>query len=604
MFRSAIMAATCASTALVAWHHVGWPLVLRAAARRPSCVPAPLADADLPTVRVVVPAHDEEAHVAAKLRNLAALDYPPDRLRVTLACDGCGDRTVGAAHEALGGIASASPGGLDAEVLDLRPNRGKLAVLQEIIHAAREEIILLTDVSAMLPPSALRLLAAHLAESGVGAAGIAYGASPDADAGERVYWALQIESRRGEAALGAPIGMHGACWAFRREAWRPIPADTINDDFVMPMQMLGDGWALRYETRAVAWEADGDDRATEARRRMRIAAGNAQQLARMPWLLDPRIGGPALAFASGKALRVAMPFLMATAGAGATVLASGSLPFAILAASGAAVLAAAAAGGRPDAAGPLRVARYVVAGHVNSARGVMGWLRGDFGTPWGRAAAAGPTAPHPCHVPPSVRAAKRASDVVIASLALVAALPFVPLIALAIRLDSPGPVVFRQMRIGRAAGDRTEVFMMRKFRTMRTDAETVSGAVWAKKGDPRVTRVGAFLRKTRLDEIPQLLNVLAGDMSIVGPRPERPGFYRRLESQIPFFSERTVGIRPGITGLAQVRQGYDTCVEDVRRKVAMDHAYALRLRSLREWAALDAWIAFRTLAVMVLGRGQ
>jgi lipopolysaccharide/colanic/teichoic acid biosynthesis glycosyltransferase len=208
------------------------------------------------------------------------------------------------------------------------------------------------------------------------------------------------------------------------------------------------------------------------------------------------------------------------------------------------------------------------------------------------------------HLPRPVAVAKRGFDVAVAVLALATTLPLWPLIALAIRLDSPGPVIFRQLRIGRALPDRTEIFVMMKFRSMRVDAEARTGAVWAAKRDPRVTRVGGFLRRTRLDELPQLVNVLRGDMSIIGPRPERPGFYRRLEREIPFFADRTAGLRPGITGLAQVCQGYDTCIADVRRKVAFDHAYALALTGLGAWLRADAVIALRTLAVMAGGRGQ
>jgi lipopolysaccharide/colanic/teichoic acid biosynthesis glycosyltransferase len=211
--------------------------------------------------------------------------------------------------------------------------------------------------------------------------------------------------------------------------------------------------------------------------------------------------------------------------------------------------------------------------------------------------------PETLHLPASVAAAKRAFDIAVALLALAITLPLWPLIALAIKLDSPGPVIFRQLRIGRARPDRTELFVMMKFRSMRTDAER-NGAVWATKRDPRVTRIGAFLRKTRLDELPQLINVLKGDMAIIGPRPERPGFYRKLEREIPFFADRTAGLRPGITGLAQVRQGYDTCIDDVRRKVAFDHAYALGLTDLRAWLLADTTIALRTVAVMAGGRGQ
>ena len=208
------------------------------------------------------------------------------------------------------------------------------------------------------------------------------------------------------------------------------------------------------------------------------------------------------------------------------------------------------------------------------------------------------------HVPTPVAAAKRCLDICIASLALLLTAPMWPLIALAIKLDSPGPVVFRQLRVGRAEENRTVLFMMWKFRSMRADAEAKSGAVWAAKRDPRITRVGLFLRKTRLDEIPQLANVLLGHMSIVGPRPERPGFYGKLETAIPFFADRTSGLRPGITGLAQVRQGYDTCIDDVRRKVGFDHAYAMRLTSILAWVVSDVSIMLRTMMVMVTGRGQ
>lgn len=147
---------------------------------------------------------------------------------------------------------------------------------------------------------------------------------------------------------------------------------------------------------------------------------------------------------------------------------------------------------------------------------------------------------------------KRLVDIAIASIGLVVTAPLWPLIALAIRINSPGPVIFRQLRVGRALSDSTELFNMMKFRSMYIDAEARSGMVWAKRNDPCITAVGNFLRKTRLDEIPRLINVLRGDMSIVGPRPERPGFYAKLERAIPFFAERTVGLRPGITGLAQV----------------------------------------------------
>ena len=208
------------------------------------------------------------------------------------------------------------------------------------------------------------------------------------------------------------------------------------------------------------------------------------------------------------------------------------------------------------------------------------------------------------YIPVSVLIAKRALDIFAALLGLTIGLCLLPILALMIKLDSKGPIFFSQLRVGQVTPDTSKMFSMYKFRTMRTDAEEATGAVLATKNDPRITRIGRFLRLTRLDEIPQLYNVFKGDMSLIGPRPERPDFYKKLEDAIPFFTERTWGLKPGITGLAQVNQGYDECIEDVRNKVSYDHAYALSLSSFFSWIRADINIVFKTLVVMVCGRGQ
>lgn len=208
------------------------------------------------------------------------------------------------------------------------------------------------------------------------------------------------------------------------------------------------------------------------------------------------------------------------------------------------------------------------------------------------------------YVHPVTALCKRAMDMSIAIVGLMMTLPLYPFIAIAIKLDSPGPVFYRQMRIGYQRDSYISLFHMIKFRTMRADAEAKSGPVWAQKNDPRITKLGNFLRKTRLDELPQLWNVMFGDMSIVGPRPERPGMCNKLESSIPFYTERTYDVVPGITGLAQVNLGYDETIDDVRNKVAYDHAYALALSSPLDWLKMDVFIMFKTFMVMVLGRGQ
>ncbi|WP_047043921.1 sugar transferase [Vibrio mexicanus] len=204
----------------------------------------------------------------------------------------------------------------------------------------------------------------------------------------------------------------------------------------------------------------------------------------------------------------------------------------------------------------------------------------------------------------SIWAAKRLFDLFGATIGLLILMPVLPFIAIAIKTTSKGPVFYKQLRVGKSTPEKMVFFEIIKFRTMYEDAESRSGAVWATENDPRITPVGRFLRKTRLDEIPQLFNVIRGDMSLIGPRPERPSFYSKLENAIPYFADRTYGVMPGITGLAQVNQGYDTCIDDVRRKVGFDHSYALSLSSLKSWFLMDMTIISKTLLVMVDGRGQ
>ncbi|MEI8354882.1 MAG: TIGR03013 family XrtA/PEP-CTERM system glycosyltransferase [Deltaproteobacteria bacterium] len=188
---------------------------------------------------------------------------------------------------------------------------------------------------------------------------------------------------------------------------------------------------------------------------------------------------------------------------------------------------------------------------------------------------------------------KRVMDIAIALILAVATLPLLPIIALLIKLDSPGPILFKQARVG----ERDVIFFIYKFRTMLRDAENRTGAVWAKQNDPRITRVGRFLRKSRLDEIPQLYNVLGGEMSIVGPRPERPEFMAELKEVVPFYSERHF-FKPGITGWAQVCYPYGASINDALEKLRYDMYY------IKNWSfALDLMILLETLKVVLFGRG-
>lgn len=224
------------------------------------------------------------------------------------------------------------------------------------------------------------------------------------------------------------------------------------------------------------------------------------------------------------------------------------------------------------------------------------------------------------------RLSKRSLDVTVAFAGLILLSPVMFMTALLVKLTSPGPAIFRQERVGlnqrgdtksarrgdvgvvpveddrRSGQDRRgdpsfgKPFVLYKFRTMRDDAEK-DGPQLATKGDARVTSIGRVLRKTRLDELPQLWNVLRGEMSLVGPRPERPVFIEKLSEEIPDYVQR-LGLRPGLTGLAQVTNGYDNEIEGFRRKVALDLLY-LQNACLRN----DIKILFRTIGVVLTGKG-
>jgi lipopolysaccharide/colanic/teichoic acid biosynthesis glycosyltransferase len=247
-------------------------------------------------------------------------------------------------------------------------------------------------------------------------------------------------------------------------------------------------------------------------------------------------------------------------------------------------------------------------------------------------------------VTPGVRVLKRIIDLTGATVGLAVTLPLYIPIGAAIYAESPGPIFYVQRRAGRLIDGSPEApdgadgpgvswatFDMLKFRTMRVDAERGTGAVISAKGDPRITRVGRILRATRLDELPQFWNVLRGDMSLVGPRPERPELLVALSAAIPFFEERTRGIKPGITGLAQVSLGYTgeaaagsevdklkstltnpfaipeaegALADDMRIKMMFDLAYAAALEHFWSYLRMELGILVKTPLVMAMSRGR
>jgi exopolysaccharide biosynthesis polyprenyl glycosylphosphotransferase len=187
-----------------------------------------------------------------------------------------------------------------------------------------------------------------------------------------------------------------------------------------------------------------------------------------------------------------------------------------------------------------------------------------------------------------------ATNFLLAAVGVAVSFPLMILTAVAVRLSSPGPILYRQRRVGMDGA----VFTVYKFRSMTVNAEADTGAVWASRNDPRVTAVGRIIRKIRLDELPQLLNVMRGEMSIVGPRPERPEFVQTLAEQIPYYRQRHA-VRPGITGWAQINYKYGDTLEDTIAKLEYDLYYIKNMSF-----SIDTYIMFHTVKAMLLSRGS
>jgi sugar transferase (PEP-CTERM system associated) len=195
---------------------------------------------------------------------------------------------------------------------------------------------------------------------------------------------------------------------------------------------------------------------------------------------------------------------------------------------------------------------------------------------------------------PTRRIVKRLTGTILSVVMLVLLSPLMFLVAVAIKLDSRGPVIFSQDRVG----EDEEVFRLHKFRSMRADAEKESGPVWATENDPRITRVGKIIRKLRIDELPQLWNVLKGDISFVGPRPERPFFVEKLKKRVPYYKER-FSVKPGVTGWAQIKYGYGASEQDALEKLKYDLYYIKNMS-----VVMDLLVMFHTAKIVLLGRGS
>lgn len=294
---------------LIIYHHVIYPLILNRIQKRNIHIPSNNLQTDIAfkSITILVPAYNEADVIADKIRNVAALDYPSGLIKLIIACDGCQDDTADIARNVA---QEPENSWLNIEILDFEQNQGKVAILNQVIEQLDTDIVALSDASALISMDGLKIANQHFSNPDVAVVAATYRLLNPGSAGENKYWKYQIEVKQGEAAIGSPIGVHGALYFFCRPLFKALEPDTINDDFILPMKMVAAGYAAVYDCNIIALELEQADLGMDQRRRIRIAAGNMQQLLRLPSLLSPRQGGTAFAFLSGKALRTLMPFII------------------------------------------------------------------------------------------------------------------------------------------------------------------------------------------------------------------------------------------------------------------------------------------------------
>ena len=376
---------------VIVYHHAGYPLLLKLMTKNLNNK-APgfykrhykvtLQDNQLPDISLIMPAHNEAATIQDKIRNLAALDYPAEKLHIMLFCDGCTDNTALLAKEAL---QEPECHWLNVSIIEKQNNCGKVAILNEAISQAKSSIVALSDVSALLSADSLLIVAAHLSQQMTGVVCGSYHFYQSLSFGEQAYWQYQRQIKSRESALGATLGVHGAFYAFQRQLFEPVPTDTINDDFALPVQIVMKGYRCLYDQRIAALELEQATNEMDFQRRKRIAAGNVQQAVRHIGLLHPKFGKIAGNFFSGKFLRPFMPLFLSAALVTSVLLAYNALVFQTLLIVQLSVylgtLFYLALGKQPDIK-IFRVVFYLVSGHIAAGIGLVQYLSGHSKGRW------------------------------------------------------------------------------------------------------------------------------------------------------------------------------------------------------------------------------
>lgn len=336
MLDSTLIALFIIAGLLIVYHHAVFPVLLKKLTKNKQTSQVTpnkrgflnsQQDEMLPSVSLVIPAYNEEEWITEKILNLSFLDYPSDRLSVYIACDGCTDNTVAKARLAAAQLECHD---LNIDIIDFTENEGKVAVLNKVIEPLNSDLIALSDVSALISTDGLLMAVEHFKQADIGVVTGHYQLLNPGSESEQAYWQYQSDIKKNESKLASTLGTHGAFYLFRKNLFTPLPGDTINDDFIIPMNIVAQGYRAIYDENINILEMEQATDSMDHSRRRRIAAGNMQQLIRLKKLVNPKFGSVSLMFTSGKALRVMVPFLMVIAWLSSAVLAFSYVVFLIL----------------------------------------------------------------------------------------------------------------------------------------------------------------------------------------------------------------------------------------------------------------------------------
>ncbi len=381
---------------VIIYHHFIYPVLIGALARRKRHLRLPAApvlypkeehhESELgwPKVTLLIPVYNEGALVAEKIRNLALLDYPSDRLCIFFLFDGCTDNSVKVAQRTLEEDFCCH---LNCQLHIDPVNRGKLAQLNRAIDRANTEIVALSDLSALLTVDSLKIAAQWFKQKQIGSVCATYRFLSDAQMQEQSYWQYQCAIKQAESHLGSTLGAHGAFYLIRKSLFKPLPEDTINDDFILPCEIIRQGYRVVYEPRIVAVELENSPLKQDFKRRLRISAGNMQQSLWFSDLICPSYGITGWMFFSCKWLRPFIPWCFIGCFLSSLWLSLISVwftPFLILQCLVYCLVALQQVS--PSQNNILIKLHYLISGHIIGFLGGIYYLRGDYKRPWKKVA--------------------------------------------------------------------------------------------------------------------------------------------------------------------------------------------------------------------------